>query len=334
MAHYKKTEAKEWARENLKGQWTTLVTPFTPDDEVDEKALRSNIQHIRSLGTQGAGCSWNMGEFWCLTREERLRVYDIVSDEAAGKWPIAAQITSTSYKEAIALGKHAEARGFDLLILGPPFIVTKTEEQVIEFTKVVAEATDMAIMFYNSPQFGIVLGAEALKQMCQIPNVVGVKEASFNRQISIDTHLLIGKEVVVSIPDEWIFSKGKELGFQQQTIFSNTSDWRFDAPGRNNYVQFVNRACEGDLDEEFYAAHLRPFKEVSDKWWGRTVQKFNGVLPVAMCKAWAELMGMTTGPVRLPLINLTPEEKAELRRDLEALQLLPQPVTTGAGDPR
>ena len=149
MARYAKREAKEWAREHLRGQFSTLLTPFTPQDEVDEAALRHNLRHIRALGTRGAGCTWNMGEFWSLTREERHRVYDVVSEEAAGKWIIAAQVTHTSYKEAISLAKYAEAREFDLLILAAPYIATKTEKQGIDFTRIVADQTPLGIMFYN-----------------------------------------------------------------------------------------------------------------------------------------------------------------------------------------
>ncbi|MBI2885846.1 MAG: dihydrodipicolinate synthase family protein [Chloroflexi bacterium] len=331
MAHYSKGEAKEWAREHLRGQWTTLVTPFTPDDEVDEAGLRNNIRHIRSLGTRGAGCSWNMGEFWSLTREERRRVMEVLADEAGGQWPIAAQVTHTSYKEAIALAKHVEALGYDLLILGPPYIVTKTEQQVIAFTRAVAEQASLGIMFYNSPQFGIVMSAQGLQELCRIPNVVGVKEASFNQQISIDTHLLVGKEAVISTPDEWIFAKGKELGFHQQVMFANTSDWRFDVPGRTHYVDFVNRACAGALDPDFYAKHLRPVKELSDQWWRATVQKFSGVLPVSLCKYWGQLQGMAGGHVRLPLMDLTPEEKAQLKQELDAAQA---PMLVAGGERR
>ena len=44
MAKYTKGEAREWAGENLRGQWTTLMTPFTPDDEVDEEGMPSEVQ--------------------------------------------------------------------------------------------------------------------------------------------------------------------------------------------------------------------------------------------------------------------------------------------------
>ena len=77
----------------------------------------------------------------------------------------------------------------------------------------------------------------------------------------------------------------------------------------------------GDLDEDFYEAHIRPIKQVSDRWWGRTVQKFGGALPVSMCKYWGELMGMTHGHVRRPLADLSDDEKGELRKDIETAQL-------------
>ena len=69
-----------------------------------------------------------------------------------------------------------------------------------------------------------------------------------------------------------------------------------------------------------YDAHIRPIKQVSDKWWQSTVKKFNGALPASMCKYWGELMGMAGGHVRPPLADLSDEEKSELKQDLEAVQ--------------
>ena len=316
MSTYGKVDAKEWAKHSLRGQWTTLVTPFTSEDQVDEEGLRSNMRHIRQLGTSGCGCTWGMGEFWSLTGDERRRVYDVVADESGGDWPIAAHVTHTSIKETLALADHAAAIGFDLLIVASPYFVTKTHQQVLEYVRSLAEGTDLAIMYYNSPQFGIVLNAHQLEEMCDIPNVVGVKEASFNRDISVDTHLLIGDKVVISTPDEWILFEGKRLGFQQQVMFANTSDWRFDSPGQNYYVQFINNATNGNLDEDCYDTRIRPTKELSDRWWQRTVKQFNGVLPVALCKYWGELMGMAAGHVRQPLSNLPADHKRELMLEL------------------
>ena len=325
MASYRKHEAQEWAWQTLKGQWTTLVTPFTPDNQVDTEGLRRNVRHVRSLGVRGGGCTWNMGEFWSLTEGERRLVMDTVADEAAGRWLIGAHVTDTSMRESISLARHAQDNGFDLLIIAPSYMVTKTEEQVFDFVRQVADNTDLAMMFYNSPQFGITISPQGLKRLCTIPNLVGVKEASFNPQISIETHLLAGRDAIISTPDEWIFHKAKQLGFQQQVMFANTSDWRFDTPEHNCYTQFIEKATSGNLDTEFYDRYLKDIKALSDKWWGGTMKKSGGALPVAMCKAWGEMMGMAGGHVRAPLADLTSDEKSELWRELEPL--LPRRAT-------
>ena len=61
MATYGREEAQEWAWEALKGQWTTLITPFTDKDEIDEAGMRRNIRHIQKLGTRGAGMHMGNG---------------------------------------------------------------------------------------------------------------------------------------------------------------------------------------------------------------------------------------------------------------------------------
>ena len=70
MSNYSKNEAQEWANINVTGQWSTLMTPFTPNDEIDEKGIRNDVRRLIDLGTKGAGCTWGMGEFWSLTIEE------------------------------------------------------------------------------------------------------------------------------------------------------------------------------------------------------------------------------------------------------------------------
>ena len=307
----------EWALENLRGQWSTLMTSFTQDNHIHEPGIRADIKHIKKLGTKGIGCTWGMGEFWSLTEQERLRVYDVVADEGRDDWLIAAHITDTSLKAVNHFAGYVESIGFDLLILAAPYFVTRKEEQVLEFVKAVADNTDLAIMFYNSPQFGIVLDENWLGKVCQISNVVGVKEASFNKDISINTHLNVGSDAIISTPDEWILFAGDEMGFQQQVMFANTSDWRFDKQGSNHYVSFVERAMSGDLDKAYYEKHVKPIKAISDNWWQRVVAEQKGAMPVPLCKYWGELMGMTGGSVRSPLVDMSNSDKNELKNQLD-----------------
>ena len=209
----------------------------------------------------------------------------------------------------------------------------KTEDQVVEYVRTLSDNTNLAVMFYNSPQFGIVMSPHGLRRICELPQVVGVKEASFNQQLSIETHLSLGKDYVISTPDEWIYPFAQDLGFQQQVMFANTSDWRFDTPECNYYVQFIEKASVGDYDDAFYEKHLRRLKELSDTWWTRTMDKNGGALPVAMVKYWGELMGMAGGPTRQPLPQLTSAEKAQLKEELMPLKPKP-PVSSVSAQPR
>lgn len=315
---YSKSESKEWARSNLKGQWTTMMTPFTPKDEIDEQGLSKNIEHVLKLGTKGLGFSWNMGEFWSLTSEERMRLLEIVPDLVKRRSHTAFQVTSTSIKDVIRMSNRAEELGYDFVIIAAPYMMTKTEDQVVNFVSRVSEKINIGMAFYNSPQFGITMSVKGLSRLADIKNLIAIKEASFNMQIGIDTHLQVGEKAVISVPDEEIFFFEEYYGFHQQTMFANTSDWRFDTPNSHNYVNFIDMATSGKFKEakELYKK-VKPIKMLSKKWWSRLVGKTGGTLPIQMVKYWGEVMGMAGGHVREPIVPLTEDEKKELRSDIE-----------------
>ena len=321
---YRTSDAKAWAREKLVGQWTTMVTPFTPEDALDETGLAANVEHVLRLGTTGMGFSWNMGEFWSLTPTERLRLMEMVPGLVRGRALTAFQVTDTSLKQVVFLAQRAGELGYDFVILAAPYIMTKTEEQVLDFVRRISEQIDIGIAFYNSPQFGITLSARALSKMADLKNLIAIKEASFNLQLSIDTHLQAGPKAVVSAPDEEIFFFEEYYGFHQQVMFANTSDWRFDTESSHAYVQFVDLATHGHLDEakRRYYPELWPIKNLSRRWWARLAGRTGGALPVQMVKYWGELMGLKAGHVRPPLLPMTEEEMTELRNELSRLRTL------------
>ena len=75
---YKRTEAKEAAKEMLRGVWTALPTSFIDAEKLDEKGIASNLEHcITHLKIDGHYCVGNVGEFWAMTNEERMRVAEI-----------------------------------------------------------------------------------------------------------------------------------------------------------------------------------------------------------------------------------------------------------------
>jgi 4-hydroxy-tetrahydrodipicolinate synthase len=329
---YRLSDAKAWGREKLVGQWTTMVTPFTPQDDLDEAGLSHNIEHVLRLGTRGMGFSWNMGEFWSLTQSERLHLMEAVPRLVRGRALTAFQVSHTSAKEVVAMSRKAEELGFDLVILAAPYIMARTEESVLDFTRRVAGEIGIGIAFYNSPQFGITLSARALGKIADLPNVVAIKEASFNLQTSIDTHLQSGQKAVISAPDEEIFFFEEYYGFHQQVMLANTSDWRFDTADSHHYVPFIDLATAGRLEEaKRLYPKIWPVKELSRRWWGRLVGRTGGALPVQMVKYWGELLGMRGGHVRPPLLPLTADEAEELRRDVSRLLPVKGPTPASGG---
>ena len=72
---YQRNEAKEAAKEMLRGVWTALPTNFIDAEKLDEKGIASNLEHcITHLKIDGHYCIGNVGEFWAMTNEERMRV--------------------------------------------------------------------------------------------------------------------------------------------------------------------------------------------------------------------------------------------------------------------
>lgn len=74
---YRKLEAKEYAKQNMRGLWGASYTPFMPDYKVDEQGLRHNMRHCIDLEIEGMFLNGLMGEGYHHTIAERKRVFDI-----------------------------------------------------------------------------------------------------------------------------------------------------------------------------------------------------------------------------------------------------------------
>src|SRR3954471_14155477 len=107
------TESKTLARNTVRGLWIAIPTPFTPDGAaVDEEALQQSVEHyVAALRVDGIFCGGVMGEFWALTMRERMRVHELVAQQAAGRVPVMAQVGHHAVLEAAELAAHAAANG-------------------------------------------------------------------------------------------------------------------------------------------------------------------------------------------------------------------------------
>ena len=119
------------------------------------------------------------GESPTLTHREKLRVVELVVEEAAGKVPVMAGAGGYDTREAIELSRDMEKVGADGLLQVTPYYNKPTQEGLYQHFKAIAESTPLPIMLYSvQGRTGVNIRAATTVRLAQIPNIVGIKEAS------------------------------------------------------------------------------------------------------------------------------------------------------------
>ncbi len=166
----------------LRGCGTALVTPFKSDTSVDEEALRSLVAWQVESGIDFLVPCGTTGETPTLSHDEWLRVVDVTVEVASGRVPIVAGATSNSTRDAVEKAKEASSRpGVDAILTASPYYNKPTQEGQYRHFKSIAESIDKPIILYNVPgRTGANLEPSTLARLAEVPNIVGVKEASGN----------------------------------------------------------------------------------------------------------------------------------------------------------
>jgi 4-hydroxy-tetrahydrodipicolinate synthase len=189
----------------LSGCGTALVTPFHQDGSVDDAALRNLVAWQVESGIDFLVPCGTTGETPTLTHDEWLRVIDTTIEVVAGRVPILAGATSNSTHDAAEKAKEVAARpGVDAILTASPYYNKPTQEGQYRHFKAIAEAVgDKPIVLYNVPgRTGANLEPATLARLAEIPNIVGVKEASGNMtQIA---------EAINSVPETFLVFSGDD----------------------------------------------------------------------------------------------------------------------------
>src|ERR1700730_2032342 len=166
----------------FRGCGTALVTPFRPDSSIDETALRHLVAWLVESGIHFLVPCGTTGETPTLSHDEWLRVIDITIEVGAGRVPIVAGATSNSTLDAVNKAKEVAARsGVNGVLTASPYYNKPTQEGQYRHFRAVAEAVDKPIILYNVPgRTGANIEPGTLARLAEVPNIVGVKEASGN----------------------------------------------------------------------------------------------------------------------------------------------------------
>jgi 4-hydroxy-tetrahydrodipicolinate synthase len=123
MTRYRRTDAKDFARANMRGIWAAALTPFLPDGAIDEQGFRRNLRHwIGELGIDGVFVAGKQGEFFSLSVPERKRLFEIAAEECAGKAGTVMSCSDQNLDVVIELARHAEAVGADSIVVHAPVL--------------------------------------------------------------------------------------------------------------------------------------------------------------------------------------------------------------------
>jgi 4-hydroxy-tetrahydrodipicolinate synthase len=188
----------------LRGCGTALVTPFHQDGSIDEAALRNLVGWQVESGIDFLIPCGTTGETPTLSHDEWLRVIDVTVEVVAGRVPIVAGATSNATHDAVEKAKEVAARpGVDAILTASPYYNKPTQEGQYRHFKAIAEAVEKPILLYNVPgRTGANIEPGTLVRLAELPNVLGVKEASGNiTQIA---------EVLNAVPEQFLVFSGDD----------------------------------------------------------------------------------------------------------------------------
>ena len=151
-----------------RGIFAIVVTPFTDNLELDEAALRRQVDFCIQAGAAGLVGPANAGEFAAMSDEERQRWIRIVVEEADGQVPVVAATTHGHTVPAVALGCYAQDVGADGIMAMPPHILHPDAIGCYDYYQALDEALNIPICIQNfMGPIGTPMSSELLARMCR-----------------------------------------------------------------------------------------------------------------------------------------------------------------------
>lgn len=285
----------------LKGSLVALITPMNQDGSINYEQLHDLIDWHIENGTDGIVAVGTTGESATLPVEEHLAVIEATVKHVNKRVPVIAGTGANNTVEAIALSKAAEQAGADYTLSVVPYYNKPSQEGIYQHFKAIAEATSIPMVIYNVPGRTVVsMSNDTILRLAEIPNIIGVKEASGNIGNNI--------ELINSVPEGFVVLSGDDPtglpfmlcgGHGVVTVAANVAPKLF--------ADMCRAALEGDI-----ATARRLNKQL--------IPIYNTMFcePSPAAPKWGlSLLGKCEPHVRLPLVALTEAGQAKVRAALE-----------------
>ena len=288
----------------FKGSGVAIVTPFN-ERGVDFKKLEELIEwHINSLTDAIIVCG-TTGEASTMTEQERKETIKFVVDVANKRIPIIAGTGSNSTAAAISMSKWAEKIGVDGLLVITPYYNKTTQKGLVEHFKAIANSVTSPIIIYNVPsRTGLNINPRTLLTLCELENIVAIKEASGDISQIAEIKSLCGNRLD-------IYS-----GNDDQTIpILSLGAIGVISVLANIIPTEIHNMCELYLKGE----HAKAL-DIQLAFLALNSSLFIETNPIPV-KTAMNLMGMEVGPLRLPLCEMEENNLKVLQRELKAYNI-------------
>jgi len=158
---------------------TAMVTPYTPEGEVDYAHARRLAAHLVRSGNNGVVLAGTTGEAPLLSNEEKYRLWAEVKQELGDSATVVAGAGTNDTAHSIHLSHEAERAGADAILAVVPYYLKPPQEGIFQHFRAIAESTTLPVIVYNVPgRTGINMTLETVLRCAEIPNIVGDKEAN------------------------------------------------------------------------------------------------------------------------------------------------------------
>lgn len=274
----------------IKGIIPPILTPMNPDESINEKELRNQVNRQIECGVHGLFPFGTNGEGYILSKMEKQRVLEVVVEETNGRVPIYAGTGCIGTKDTIEQSLMAKDIGADILsIITPSFAAASQDELYSHFSEV-AKAVDLPIVLYNIPaRTGNSISPDTVGKLSKIENIVGAKDSSGN----FDNMLQYIEQ-----------TKGSDFA-----ILSGNDSlilWCLIAGGHGGIAGCANVFPKNmvAIYENFLSGNLKKAKEYQDN-----IRSFRNCFkygnPNTIVKTAVELLGYPVGKCRKPFCQVS-----------------------------
>lgn len=291
----------------FEGAGVALITPFKENGEVNFEKLEELVEEQITGGTDAIIACGTTGESSTMTHEEDDEVIRFICKKVNHRIPVIAGTGSNCTREAVSKSIAAEKAGADGLLVVTPYYNKATQKGLIQHFTTIANAVSIPVILYHIPgRTGVTMKPETIVTLCkEVPNIVGVKEASGDFSAIAEIMHLSGGEIdVYSGNDDQIVPLLAMGGKGVISVLSNV------APRQTH---------------EICASFFRGDVETSRRMQLEALPLINALFcevnPIPV-KAAMNLMGKEVGPMRLPLTTMEEQNQERLAKAMREYGIL------------